>query len=90
GQEVLVKFQEDDIDQPVVIGAFYNGQGEAGIAPTPGGQVAKGVRQEADPETLYRLGSDSAASAQGNLAAGHSPAWHGLGTEAEGHRNAAA
>ncbi|QIK21563.1 type VI secretion system tip protein VgrG (plasmid) [Ralstonia solanacearum] len=90
GQEVLVKFQEDDIDQPVVIGALYNGQGEAGIAPTPGGQVAKGVRQEADPETLYRLGSDSAASAQGNLAAGHSPAWHGLGTEAEGHRNAAA
>ncbi|AZU59804.1 type VI secretion protein [Ralstonia pseudosolanacearum] len=89
GQEVLVKFQEDDIDQPVVIGALYNGQGEAGIAPTPGGQAARGQSRN-DPAALYRLGSDSATSAQGNLAGGHSPAWHGMGTEAEGHRNAAA
>ena len=87
GQEVLVKFQEDDIDQPVVIGALYNGQGEAGIAPTPGGQGAGGT---GDAAALYRQGSDSAGSAQGNVAGGHSPAWHGMGTEAEGHRNAAA
>ncbi|AXV83800.1 type VI secretion system Vgr family protein [Ralstonia solanacearum] len=89
GQEVLVKFQEDDIDQPVVIGALYNGQGEAGIAPTPGGRSTNGQSRN-DPAALYRLGSDSATSAQGNLAGGHSPAWHGMGTEAEGHRNAAA
>ena len=87
GQEVLVKFSEDDIDQPVVIGALYNGQGEAGIAPTPGGQGASG---QSDGTALYKQGSDSAASAQGNLAGGHSPAWHGMGTELEGHRNAAA
>ena len=87
GQEVLVKFQEDDIDQPVVIGALYNGQGEAGIAPTPGGQGAAGA---GDAAALYKQGTDSAGSAQGNLAGGHSPAWHGMGTEADGHRNAAA
>ncbi|NKA33056.1 type VI secretion protein [Ralstonia solanacearum] len=87
GQEVLVKFQEDDVDQPVVIGALYNGQGEAGISPTPGGQGASG---QSDSTALYKQGSDSAGSAQGNLAGGHSPAWHGMGTEAEGHRNAAA
>ncbi|MGA3948532.1 type VI secretion system Vgr family protein [Ralstonia nicotianae] len=87
GQEVLVKFQEDDIDQPVVIGAMYNGQGEAGIAPTPGGQGAAGA---GDATALYKQGTDSAGSAQGNLAGGHSPAWHGMGTEADGHRNAAA
>ena len=87
GQEVLVKFSEDDIDQPVVIGALYNGQGEAGIAPTPGGQGASG---QSDGAALYKQGSDSATSAQGNVAGGHSPAWHGMGTEAEGHRNAAA
>jgi uncharacterized protein involved in type VI secretion and phage assembly len=87
GQEVLVKFSEDDIDQPVVIGALYNGQGEAGVAPTPGGQGAAG---EGDATALYKQGNDSAGSAQGNTAGGHGPAWHGMGTEAEGHRNAAA
>ncbi|WP_426400945.1 type VI secretion system Vgr family protein (plasmid) [Ralstonia sp. R-29] len=86
GQEVLVKFQEDDIDQPVVIGALYNGQGEAGIAPTPGGQGAGA----SDATALYKQGSDNAGSAQGNVAGGHSPAWHGMGTETDGHRNAAA
>ncbi|WP_354686988.1 type VI secretion system tip protein VgrG, partial [Cupriavidus necator] len=87
GQEVLVKFTDDDIDQPFVIGALYNGQGEAGIAPTPGGKTAS---QASDSEALYAQGSDSATSAQGNLAGGNSPAWHGLGAQPDGHRNAAA
>lgn len=86
GQEVLVKFSEDDVDQPVVIGALYNGQGEAGVAPTPGGQTAA----QMDTAALYKQGSDTAPSAQGNVAGGHSPAWHGMGTDADGHRNAAA
>ncbi|MCL9851917.1 type VI secretion system Vgr family protein (plasmid) [Ralstonia solanacearum P673] len=89
GQEVLLKCLEDDIDQMVVIGVLYNGQGEAGLAPTPGGRAAKGQIQ-GDRESLYRLGSDSASSAQANLAGGQSPAWHGMGTDPEGHRNAAA
>ncbi|ATG21426.1 type VI secretion protein [Ralstonia pickettii] len=89
GQEVLVKFQEDDIDQPVVIGALYNGQGEAGIAPTPGGQAVSGHSSN-EAEALYHQGSDMVPSAQGNLAGGQSPAWHGMGTDAQGHRNAAA
>ncbi len=89
GQEVLLKCLEDDIDQMVVIGALYNGRGEGGLAPTPGGRAAKGQIQR-DPELLYHLGDDSAPSAQANLAAGQSPAWHGMGTDPEGHRNAAA
>ncbi|MEB6665403.1 phage baseplate assembly protein V, partial [Achromobacter ruhlandii] len=28
GQEVLVRFVDDDIDQPIVVGALYNGRGE--------------------------------------------------------------
>ncbi|WP_196385743.1 hypothetical protein, partial [Ralstonia solanacearum] len=43
-----------------------------------------------NPESLYHLGDDSAPSAQANLAAGQSPAWHGMGTDPEGHRNTAA
>jgi len=40
GQEVLVGFLDQDIDQPLIIGALYNGRGEGGDAATPGGQPA--------------------------------------------------
>jgi len=85
GQEVLVKFADDDIDQPIVIGALYNGQGEGGIAPTPGGKQAA-----AADASVYQQGSDTAPSAQANVAGGHAPAWHGMSADQEGHRNAAA
>ncbi|MBB2921105.1 uncharacterized protein involved in type VI secretion and phage assembly, partial [Cupriavidus alkaliphilus] len=92
GQEVLVKFTDNDIDQPFVIGALYNGQGEAGIAPTPGGKsmAATTFSQPYDASGLYAMGSDSQPSAQGNLAGGNSPAWHGMGADPDGHRNDAA
>ncbi|SPA33042.1 conserved hypothetical protein; putative VGR-RELATED PROTEIN [Cupriavidus taiwanensis] len=92
GQEVLVKFADDDIDQPFVIGALYNGQGEAGIPPTPGGKSMNGstFSQPYDASGIYALGSDSQSSAQGNLAGGNSPAWHDMGADPDGHRNAAA
>jgi type VI secretion system secreted protein VgrG len=38
GQEVLVGFFDGDIERPYVMGALYNGQGEASPAPTPGGK----------------------------------------------------
>ncbi|WP_427311558.1 type VI secretion system Vgr family protein [Cupriavidus sp. H39] len=92
GQEVLVKFADNDIDQPFVIGALYNGHGEAGIAPTPGGNsmAATTFAQPYDASGVYAIGSDNQPSAQGNLAGGNSPAWHGMGTDPDGHRNAAA
>ncbi|KQQ87922.1 type VI secretion system Vgr family protein [Massilia sp. Leaf139] len=85
GQEMLVQFLENDIDRPIIVGALYNGQGEGGIAPTPGGiRVAE---PEASPFAPAR---DHAPSAQGNLAGGNSPVWHGASADSAGHRNSAA
>ncbi|TWI46743.1 Rhs element Vgr protein [Pseudoduganella flava] len=85
GQEVLVQFIENDIDRPLIVGALYNGQGEGGVAPTPGGAAAAN-----DDASLFGHAADRAPSAQGNLAAGNSPVWHGASAGADGHRNAAA
>lgn len=88
GQQVLVDFFDACMEQPLVIGALYDGQGEAGVPATPGGQPA-----EADPSALAQS-TDHRPSAQGNLVAGgHAPAWHGAGAaplEAGGQANAAA
>ncbi len=74
GQEVLVDFADGAMDRPLVVGALYNGQGEAGVPPTPGGAGAA-----ADTSALSGS-SDHRASAQGNrIGTGHSPAWHGAG-----------
>lgn len=82
GQEVLVGFLGNDIDRPIVLGALYNGQGEGGIAPTPGGEAAT------SDTTVFDAATDHAPSAQSNLVNGHSPAWHG-GAE-QSHRHPAA
>ncbi|MGW8394474.1 type VI secretion system Vgr family protein [Pseudoduganella sp. HUAS MS19] len=84
GQEVLVQFLENDIDRPLIVGALYNGQGEGGVPPTPGGATRE---QAAD---AFGQAHDHAVSGQGNLAGGHSPAWHGAAGGSPGHRNAAA
>jgi len=84
GQEVLVQFLENDIDRPIIIGALYNGQGEGGVPPTPGGEVASADGQP------FTSAHDHAPSGQGNLAAGNSPVWHGLAAGSGDHRNASA
>lgn len=84
GQEVLVNFMDGDIDRPIIVGAVYNGQGEAGIAATPG------AAQTAPDGASYTQAADFAPSAQANLAGGNSPAWHGQSPEDAGHGNAAA
>lgn len=85
GQEVLVQFLENDIDRPVIVGALYNGQGEGGIVPTPGGERV--AQAKVSP---FEKANDHARSGQGNLAGGNSPVWHGASPESEGHRNGAA
>ncbi|WP_241076340.1 type VI secretion system Vgr family protein [Achromobacter insuavis] len=85
GQEVLVRFLDDDIDQPIVVGALYNGRGEGGTPATPGGRPGA----KADTQ-VYAAARDNAPSAQANLAAGNAPAWHGAAGGDENHRNAAA
>jgi hypothetical protein len=39
-QNVLLAFHEGDIDRPVVVAALYDGRGDGGVTPTPGGQPA--------------------------------------------------
>jgi len=85
GQEVLVQFLENDIDRPIIVGALYNGQGEGGILPTPGGR-----RDGVSETSIFERAHDHAASAQGNLAGGNSPLWHGASGDSAGHRNGAA
>ena len=85
GQEVVVQFLDNDIDRPIIVGALYNGQGEGGISPTPGGQG-----EAKDPSALFHGANDHAASAQGNGAGGNSPLWHGASGDSAGHRNGAA
>src|SRR5690606_8421679 len=83
GQEVLVRFLDNDIDRPVVVAALYNGQGEGGVIPTPGG-----ARDRQADLTIFEAATDHVPSAQGNLAGGHSPVWHGASAALAGHRNA--
>ena len=85
GQEVLVGFLDGDIDQPIVLGALYNGRGEGGGAATPAGRTAP-----TSDGSLYAQAEDRRPSAQGNVSGGNSPAWHGHSTESSGHQNPAA
>jgi type VI secretion system secreted protein VgrG len=85
GQEVLVKFIEGDIDRPIIVGALYNGQGEGGLLPTPGG-----LSERDSNESVFERAHDQQVSGQGNLAGGNSAVWHGASAASSGHRNSAA
>ncbi|MFT3721050.1 IS21 family transposase [Pseudorhodoferax sp.] len=91
GQGVLVDFVDGNVERPLVVGALYNGRGEAGLSPTPGGMAAQ------DDTGALATSGDHRPGAQGNLIGagpgGHGPAWHGAGhasLQAAGQANAAA
>jgi len=87
GQQVLLDFVNGDLEQPVVVGAVYDGRGEGALAATPGGDAGDTDR------SVFALSTDHRPSAQGNLAGGHAPAWHGASPEPldqQGQRNATA
>ena len=84
GQEVLVHFVNGDIDRPIISKALYNGRGEGGVPPTPGGAPSESKL------SVYENAGDQRTSAEANLAGGNSPAWHGGGAGDNLHRNAAA
>jgi type VI secretion system secreted protein VgrG len=90
GQEVPVDFMDGRIDRPIVLAALYNGQGEVGVRPTPGGAPPSAQ----DDRDALAHSTDHCPSAQGNrIGAGHSPAWHGAGgasLAAGGQANASA
>ena len=88
GQQVLVGFIDADIDRPLVLGALFDGRGEGGVAATPGGK-AGGKTEHADT-AVFSQSSDHQPSAQGNLAGGNAPPWHGASADQAGQRNAAA
>ncbi|AKJ28291.1 hypothetical protein AAW51_1600 [Caldimonas brevitalea] len=87
GQEVLVEFEECDVDRPVVLAAFYNGRGEGG---SPAGDTGGGGPAPA-ADDLLMVSTDQRPSGQGNLTGGNSPPWHGAATgEHHQQRNAGA
>jgi type VI secretion system secreted protein VgrG len=88
GQEVMVEFMDGDIDRPFIVGALYNGQGQGGRPPSPGGKLGA---SNGNPDLeLFKKASDQHPSATHNFTSGHSPAWHGGAPGENLHRNAAA
>lgn len=90
GQEVLIGFLEGDVDRPIVLGSLYDGQGEDGVLPTPGGaEAADG--STGSGTSPFSQAADHQPAHQGNRVAGaHSPAWHGEASAYGPMRNRAA
>ncbi len=57
GQEVLVHFVNSGIDRPIISKALYNGRGEGGVPPTPGGAPSESKL------SVYENASDQRPSA---------------------------
>lgn len=78
GQEVVVAFLDGDIDQPVVIGATYNGQGHTN---SPGNQVGAGAATATGNAPAWFTGDQKADSLEGHAHASTLSGWRSQSLE---------
>lgn len=90
GQEVMVGFHNNQLDQPIILTSVYNGRGEGSPFSSEDHSPAVQTDPSQDPPkkpappgtaSPFSGARDHRSAGQGNRASGNSPAWHGAAAE---------